>query len=59
MIVECENCKMEYEYDAEAECYEPSECPSCGHYNYVLDWDEGGCKSSSDSVEYGDIICDY
>ena len=57
MIVECEKCNEEYEYDAEDCDYEASECPCCGYMNYILHWE---CKSSSeDSVEYGDIICDY
>lgn len=38
MIVECEKCSEQFEYDFDYYLGEPVQCDSCGHYNYVLDF---------------------
>jgi len=40
MRIECEECKYIYCYNAQKYDYEESECPECGHFNPVLDFDE-------------------
>lgn len=61
MMIECENCFKEFEYDATRNEFEPVECPSCGFINYVMEWEDNPCingngNCEADRVDYGDYV---